>query len=180
MSRFQAISWDGRDQDDQFTIRIFGRADDGRSVSLGTKFNPYMYLKNAKSQKEFIRSTFWRGLVSCQDIQARDVWGFQNGETSHFLKLEFKTQKALRNCVYCVENNKYAELIKCRVYEGNIDPVLRFMHCSGISSTGWIDPGLCEPDAESTCDVNLWAPNWRLIVPLDRADIAPFRVMSLG
>jgi DNA polymerase delta subunit 1 len=175
---FQAIAWNGQDQDDQFTIRIFGRSANGTSVSLGTKFNPFFYVKNARSVREFIKETFWRGLVSCQDVQARDVWGFQNGELSHFLKLEFKSQKALRNCVYSIENNKFIELRACKVYEGNIDPVLRFMHVSGISSTGWIDPGLCEPDAETTCEVNLWAPNWRFIQPITRDDVAPFRVMS--
>jgi DNA polymerase elongation subunit (family B) len=52
------------------------------------------------------------------------------------------------------------------------------MHCSGIRSTGWINPGLCEPDAESTCEINLWSPNWRLIESLDRDDFAPLRIMS--
>ena len=52
------------------------------------------------------------------------------------------------------------------------------MHCSGIKSTGWIDPGICEPDMESTCEVNLWAPNWRFITPLDRDDFSPLKIMS--
>ena len=95
-----------------------------------------------------------------------------------FLRVEFKSHRALRNCVYCIDNKKHEELRGCRVYESNIDPVLRFMHCSGIRSTGWINPGLCEPDAESTCEVNLWSPNWRLIEPLDRDDFAPLRIMS--
>jgi len=175
---FQAVAWDGQDQEDQFTIRIFGRAEDGRSVSLGTKFNPYFFVKTDKDLKGFIKTTFWRGLVSCEVHRAKDLWGFQNGETSRFLRVEFRTHRALRNCVYAIENYKHSELHGCRVYEGNIDPVLRFMHVSGISSTGWIDPGLCEPDVESTCEVNLWAPNWRLISPLKRDDIAPLRIMS--
>ncbi len=178
MVHFQAVAWDGQDQDDQFTIRIFGRADDGRSVSLGTKFNPYFFIKTDADIKGFIKTTFWRGLVSCEVQRAKDLWGFQNGELSRFLKVEFKTQRSLRNCVYSIENNKFSELRGCKVYEGNIDPVLRFMHVSGISSTGWIDPGLCEPDVESTCEVNLWAPNWRFITPLARDDIAPLRIMS--
>ena len=178
MAQFQAIAWDGQDQDDQFTIRIFGRAEDGKSVSLGTKFNPYFYIKTDADVKGFIKTTFWRGLVSCEVHRAKDLWGFQNGDLSRFLKVEFKTHRALRNCVYSIENNKFSELQGCRVYEGNIDPVLRFMHVSGISSTGWIDPGLCEPDTESTCEVNLWAPNWRFITPLNRDDIAPLRIMS--
>ena len=178
MTHFQAVAWDGQDQDDQFTIRIFGRAEDGRSVSLGTKFNPYCFIKTDKDLKSFIKSTFWRGLVSCEVHRGKDLWGFQNGELSRFLKVEFKTHRALRSFAYCVENNKHPELIGCKMYESNIDPVLRFMHVSGCTSTGWIDPGLCEPDAESTCEVNLWAPNWRLITPLARDDFAPLRIMS--
>jgi DNA polymerase delta subunit 1 len=175
---FQAVAWDGQDQDDQFTIRIFGRAEDGKSVSLGTKFNPYCFIKTDKDLKSFIKSTFWRGLVSCEVHRGKDLWGFQNGELSRFLKVEFKTHRALRSFAYCVENNKHPELIGCKMYESNIDPVLRFMHVSGCTSTGWIDPGLCEPDAESTCEVNLWAPNWRFITPLARDDFAPLRIMS--
>ena len=178
MTHFQAVAWDGQDQDDQFTIRIFGRAEDGRSVSLGTKFNPYCFVKTDKDLKSFIKSTFWRNLVSCEAHRGKDLWGFQNGELSRFLKVEFKTHRALRSFAYCVDNNKHSELAGCKMYESNIDPVLRFMHVSGCTSTGWIDPGLCEPDAESTCEVNLWAPNWRFITPLARDDFAPLRIMS--
>jgi DNA polymerase delta subunit 1 len=178
MTHFQAVAWDGQDVDDQFTIRIFGRAEDGKSVSLGTKFNPYCFVKTDKDLKSFIKSTFWRNLVSCEVHRGKDLWGFQNGELSRFLKVEFKTHRALRSFAYCVDNNKHSELAGCRMYESNIDPVLRFMHVSGCTSTGWIDPGLCEPDAESTCQVNLWAPNWRFITPLARDDFAPLRIMS--
>ena len=178
MTQFQAVAWDGQDQDDQFTIRIFGRAEDGRSVSLGTKFNPYCFIKTEKNVKDFIKSTFWRGLVSCEVHRGKDLWGFQNGELSRFYRVEFKTHRALRSFAYCVDNNKHPELMGCRMYESNIDPVLRFMHVSGCTSTGWIDPGLCEPDVESTCEVNLWAPNWRFITPLDRDGLAPLRIMS--
>ena len=183
MNAFQAVAWDGQDQDDQFTIRIFGRAENGKSVSLGTTFNPYFYIKpppgaQIDGLRSFIRTQFWRGLASCERKDGKDLWGFQNGKLSPFLRVEFKSHRALRSCVYCVDNVKYEELRGCRVYEGNIDPVLRFMHCSGIKSTGWIDPGICEPDMESTCEVNLWAPNWRFITPLDRDDFSPLKIMS--
>ena len=183
MNAFQAVAWDGQDQDDQFTIRIFGRAENGKSVSLGTTFNPYFYIKpppgaQIDGLRSFIRTQFWRGLASCDRKDGKDLWGFQNGKLSPFLRVEFKSHRALRSCVYCIDNTKHEELRGCRVYEGNIDPVLRFMHCSGIKSTGWIDPGICEPDMESTCEVNLWAPNWRFINPLDRDDFAPLKIMS--
>ena len=175
--QFQAVAWNGQDQDDQFTIRIFGRAENGKSVSLGTKFNPYFYIKTSVS-KETVKGLFWRGLSSCTVHHGRDLWGFQNGELSRFIRVEFKTHRALRNCAYSIENGKHDELTGARVYESNIDPVLRFMHCSGISSTGWIDPGICEPDGESTCEINLWAPDWNNVKPVARDDIAPLRIMS--
>jgi DNA polymerase delta subunit 1 len=179
---FQAVAWDGQDNDDQFTIRIFGRSEDGKSVSLGTKFNPYFYVKpptaDARSIRLFIKSTFWRGLVTCETIHGKDLWGFQNGELSPFVRVTFKSHKAMRSCAWAIDNAKHSELMGCKVYESNIDPVLRFMHVSGISSTGWIDPQICEPDMESTCEVNLWAPDWHHIKPLARDDIAPLRIMS--
>jgi DNA polymerase delta subunit 1 len=92
--------------------------------------------------------------------------------------MEFKTHKAIRNCAWCIENNKFPELAGARVYESNIDPVLRFMHVSGITSTGWVDPGICEPDSETLCEINLWAPDWRHIKPIQRDDLAPLRIMS--
>ena len=183
MKAFQAVAWDGQDQDDQFTIRIFGRSADGESVSLGTPFCPYFYVKpgprtTAQTVRAFIKENAWRGLVSCEVKDGQDLWGFQNGALTKFVRCEFKTHRALRSLAYGIDNAKWSELAGCRVYEANIDPVLRFMHCSGCSSTGWIDPGICEPDAATACDVNLWAPNWRFVTPLDRSDIAPLRIMS--
>jgi DNA polymerase delta subunit 1 len=183
MTHFQAVAWDGQDQDDQFTIRIFGRSADGKSVSLGTPFCPYFYVKpgprtTAQTVRAFIKENAWRGLVSCEVKDGKDLWGFQNGTLTKFVRCEFKTHRALRSLAYGIDNAKWSELSGCRVYEANIDPVLRFMHCSGVSSTGWVDPGICEPDAATACDVNLWAPNWRFVTPLDRSDIAPLRIMS--
>jgi DNA polymerase delta subunit 1 len=177
MVSFQAVAWEGQDQDDQFVIRIFGRAEDGRSVCLGTPFNPFFYVKPKKLTKElldFVRTKCWKAEVK----RAKDLWGFQNGELSDFIQVTFKSHRSLRGLAWSIDNAKWPELAGCRVYESNIDPVLRFMHVSGCSSTGWIDPGVCEPDTETTCDVNLWAPNWRFITRLDRDDIAPLRVMS--
>ena len=174
---FQAIAWEGQDIDDQFTIRIFGRAVDGKSVSLGTPFQPYFFIKPKKLTKdllEFVKTKCWKA----EPKRAKDLWGFQNGDLSDFIQVTFKSHRSLRGLAWSIENAKWPELSGCRVYESNIDPVLRFMHVSGCSSTGWIDPGLCEPDIKTTCDINLWAPNWRFIQPVTRDDIAPLRIMS--
>ena len=177
MEPFQAIAWEGQDADDQFTIRIFGRNANGQSVSLGTPFQPYFFIKPKKMGKDvldFVKSKCFKA----EHKRAKDLWGFQNGELSDFIQVTFKSHRHLRGVAWSVENNKWPELSGAKVYESNIDPVLRFMHVSGCSSTGWIDPGLCEPDLETTCDVNLWAPNWRFIQPVARDDVAPLKIMS--
>jgi len=177
MEPFQAVAWEGQDIDDQFTIRIFGRAANGQSVSLGTPFQPYCFVKPQRYTSDvlsFVKTKVWKA----EHKRAKDLWGFQNGDLSNFIQVTFKTHKALRGFAYSVENAKWPELSGARIYEANIDPVLRFMHCSGCSSTGWIDPGLCEPDIKTTCDINLWAPNWHFVTPVQRDDVAPLRIMS--
>jgi DNA polymerase delta subunit 1 len=177
MVHFQAIAWEGQDQDDQFAIRIFGRAEDGRSVCLGTPFQPFFYIKPRKLTKEIL--DFVKTKCSKAEVKrAKDLWGFQNEALSDFIQVTFKSHRSLRGLAWAIDNAKWPELAGCRVYESNIDPVLRFMHVSGCTSTGWINPGLCESDMETTCDVNLWAPNWRFITPLERDDIAPLKIMS--
>ena len=174
---FQAVAWEGQDIDDQFTIRIFGRSADGKSVSLGTPFQPYFFVKPKKYTSEllsFLKTKCWKA----EHKRAKDLWGFQNGALSDFVQLTFKSHKALRGLAYGIEHGKWPELSGLGVYEANIDPVLRFMHVTGCSSTGWIDPGLCEPDIKTSCDVNLWAPNWHFVAPVQRDDIAPLRIMS--
>ena len=100
---FQAVAWEGGDSaEGLYVVRIFGRAEDGRSVSLGTRFNPYFYLKTDRDLKNAVKAAFYKDLVSCEVNHGRDLWGFQNGALSRFLRIEFKSHKGLRNCAWCI------------------------------------------------------------------------------
>jgi len=178
MVTFQAVAWDGGDIDEKYTVRVFGRTEDGRSVSLGTTFEPFCYVKppvgKVSGALSFVRT-------KCASVEARksiDLWGFRNGTLEDFLLVRFKSHKGLRNFAWCIENRKWPELSGCTVHETNIDPVLRFMHVTGIASTGWLESGTCEMDPETTCDLNLWQAKWQNFRPVARDDIAPLKVMS--
>ncbi len=176
---FQAVAWEGSDSaEGLYVLRIFGRAADGRSVALGTRFNPYFYIKTDKDIVNHVKRIFFKDLVSCRVHMGRDLWGFQNGNLSRFVRVEMKSHKALRSCAWTIDSGRYTEFSGAKIYESNIDPVLRFMHESGCTSTGWVDPGPTEPDTDTSCDVNLWSPNWKCVRPIARDDIAPLRVMS--
>jgi DNA polymerase delta subunit 1 len=74
-----------------------------------------------------------------------------------------------------------------RLYEANLDPVLRFMHRTGIQSTGWVNTGLLNADGTPTCiqnshalvDIDLYCAHWKCLKPYGTTDAAPFVMASL-
>ena len=166
---FQAVAWEGKDSDGgDYIIKIFGRAEDGKSVCLSTKFRPYFFIKTRESAHKFMKEP----VVHAASVKGKDLWGFTNNQECVFVKLDFHGFKAMKN---------YENKIKrtYSVYESNIDPVLRFMHRTNISSTGWLDSGPdCERAYVSTCDIDIWCNNWKTLTPVARDDIAPLRIMS--
>lgn len=173
MTIFQALTWDTCDED-HHCIRIFGRTESGKSVCVSTNFSPYFFIKLPKGTNE--RALFERfadsGALGYEITQAKDVWGFQNNEKRTFMKLNFSTLKEMKAC----------ERERCRdqkVYESNIEPLLRFMHRTGIQSTGWVDTGdQCVPDTVSRCQIDLFCNDWKSLKPVARDDMAPFIVAS--
>jgi DNA polymerase delta subunit 1 len=89
-----------------------------------------------------------------------------------FSMLEFDTHEEFRD-----EQRKYRN----NLYEANIDPLLRFMHRSGIKSTGWATfPNGLESSLMTNCDIDVFVSDWKLVKPVvDRDDFAPFRIASL-
>ena len=181
MTTFQAVAWEGSDHEDgKFVIRIYGRQADGKSVALGTTFRPYFYVK-LRVQHSFadfaalIRKRFQS--TEIREVRAKDLWGFQNNLLSRFARIEFDTMRQMRFCAYGLRKSD-TEFGKLKLYETNIDPVLRFMHVTKIRSTGWLTCDATEPDYDTTCDINLWAPEHTNIKPVDRDDVAPLKIMS--
>lgn len=67
-----------------------------------------------------------------------------------------------------------------RLYEANLDPVLRFMHRSNIQSTGWVDTGDgCERADFANVDIDLYCKSWKDLKPVDKPESAPFVIASV-
>ena len=160
---FQAIAWEGYDDEEgQYIVRAYGRTEDGRSVAASTVFEPYFFVKMGARIPEA------RG-AKIEYVSAKDLWGFQNGAKSRFAKLTFQTHKAFRSAMYGFEREKW------KIYEANLDPVLRFMHVSGCTSTGWVQVSDFVDDPDTRCDLNL---RGSLTPVKDKDSIAPLKVMS--
>jgi len=169
MVSFQVVAWYGEDTDSEYVIHIFGRTEDGKSVHVETPFEPYFFVKVPpdRSPKALIEEI---QPYSSAVIRRKDLWGFRNQEEYTFLKLGFRTLAEMKEC----------RPRGLKVYEKNLDPVLRFMHRSEIKSTGWVQvPENASPGHDSSCDIDMCVSDWRTLKPVDRHDIAPLRIASL-
>ena len=169
MVSFQAVAWHGEDTDDKYIVHIFGRTEDGKSVHVETPFEPYFFVRvppdrTPKALLQEIQPS------SSAVIRRKDLWGFRNNEESTFLKLGFRTLAEMKEC----------RPRGLKIYEKNLDPVLRFMHRTEIKSTGWVKvPENASPGHDSSCDIDVCVSDWRTLKPVDRDDIAPLRIASL-
>lgn len=185
---FQALTWESRDTENEHLISIFGKTKEGKSVCVTTSFSPYLFLKlprNATPQRvkiiyDKIDKACPECLTSLNTIHRKDVWGFQNNEKFPYLQLFFKNLAARRMVSGRLRRPLPDETLKMKIYESNLDPVLRLMHRTGIQSTGWLDTGDdCEPDCVAKTDIDLKCRNWRNLKPVDDPETAPFVVASV-
>ena len=167
MTEFQVVAWYGQDTDTEYVIHIFGRTADGQSVHVETPFEPYFFVK-VPPGRTAAAIIVELDPVSSAVIRRKDVWGFQNQELHTFIKLGFKTLASMKEC----------RPRGLKVYEKNLDPILRFMHRSNIKSTGWMRAD-GSPNHNSTCQIDMYVPDWRRLTPVERDDIAPLRITSL-
>ena len=193
---FQALTWEARDGEDEHLISIFGKTEDGKSVCLTTAFTPYFFVKlpsGIDSQKvqriyNILSDKCKDSLVAYSLMKSKDVWGFQNNEEFAFMKINFKDLQARRLVDSFLRRplDRTPELFELfgvrnvKVYESNLDPVLRLMHRTGIQSTGWLDSGeKCVRSHLANVDIDLFCNDWTTLKPVARDDIAPFVVASV-
>lgn len=179
----------------EFTIRAFGVTAEGRSVCLHVHgFTPYFFIKiteswtpaQTRSLKEFITSYGRKlDLLQIRSTKKKDFYGFRNGIQDSFLRLDFRTLRGMRIVADRLKKpvqtgclNLAAGAIK--LYESNIDPLIRFIHIRDLAPAGWISVASTDlrPLTESTCDTTL-GTHWTKISRVEnRHDIAPFLMAS--
>ena len=181
---FEALTWDARDNEDctEYNISIFGRTKDGSSVCVTTAFKPYFFVKVPKNSNiQFLYDKIKKvsGVISYELARAKDLWGFQNNEESIFMKLNFNTHKEMRYCDSKLRRPLSPEDRILKVYESNLEPLLRFMHRTGIQSTGWLESGeSCVRSHLTLCKIDLFCNDWKTLKPVVCDEIAPFIIAS--
>tara|TARA_B100000614_G_scaffold111539_1_gene100054 strand:+ start:2842 stop:7548 length:4707 start_codon:yes stop_codon:yes gene_type:complete len=109
-----------------------------------------------------------------------------------FMKLEFKSEAALRSVYYRIKEGKtnprkritINTKIKNHVfpiYEKNITPVLRMIHMRNIKPTGWVSIKNAKYTKTSFSESNFrrnWTVDWKDVYPADNNSIGPIKVAS--
>lgn len=97
-----------------------------------------------KNQQESVR---FSGLHSIEQIEGYKMHGFQWNKTTNFIKLSFNTYEAMKkmsNCLLNHQKNPYCcefygrTFTQFKVYESNIEPLLRFLHIKEIRPSSWV------------------------------------------
>jgi|TARA_B100000401_G_scaffold157895_1_gene105522 DNA polymerase delta subunit 1 len=180
---FQALTWEARDEDEDHLISIFGKTEDGKSVCVTTTFEPYLYIK--LPEVKYAKEIYARIKDSCTGysvVESKDIWGFQNNQKFLFMRVTFSNLERRRKTDYMLKKpmNLSSGPFPLKVYESNLDPILRMMHRTGIQSTGWLDTGSdCVYSNLAHVDIDLFCNDWETLKPVKRDDVAPFVVASI-
>lgn len=144
---------------------------------------------------------FAKDIKSVKLMHKKDMWGFNNDAKFQFVRIVCTNLMAMKICAnkfvrtirtdqddgstkitYRVNSvNVGGKLMKFKLYESNIEPFIRFLHCKTIKPSGWIrvtnqsKPGYSE---RTTCKHNV-ITRWNDVVSLENKEtIAPLLVAS--
>jgi DNA polymerase delta subunit 1 len=164
---FFAVSWKGdditddtneEDDDDdvgvsekQYKISIFGKTIEGNSVCCTVPFNPFFFVSlpdafktstDAMHIRDRIVSKMGRRFRSsvvvddCVMVRRKPFYGFSNGVSRPFLRMVFTTRHAYAVAAKIITSDMTSDSLK--LYESNVDPVLKLIHCRDLDSAGWV------------------------------------------
>lgn len=196
----------------EYTMYVFGLTSNGTSVCAKLQgFKPFFYvkiperwsmlevdkfIKYIKGKRYYVTDAsgvkvpykYESSIVQIKTVKKLDLdAGFTNDELFPFLGIQFTNYDAMHRCsnmLWKDTNDKRTPAFGVKMYESNIQPILRFMHVQNILSIGWIsfDAGnykVHEGSAKETfCQIEVEA-EWNDVTPdNDNNTISPIRQAS--
>ena len=182
-----------------YQITLFGATADGTSVSLSiTGYQPFFFVEipdmwstqdRAAYQTFLLTHVKYRAGVTMTFERHKSYWDFSNNRLFTFLKIKTNTKKTwttLRNV--CLNEDTSLPIPykdqHLRVFEANIDPILRFFHIREIKPAGWIH---IDEDAWSDSENSSTTTSIQCIADMDdvhpappivQLSVAPLRILS--
>ena len=166
----------------EMIIHLFGKTDDGKQIHIEIEnFTPYLYVElpdNLKQTyasfldkfKKYSRETLFNSIEKTY-IKKEKLFGYTNKTMFPFVKFAVKSLRDFKKVksIFLDEKNNPKFRFgneNLKVYEANLDPMLRFFHLRNINPCGFASIE-CDYDEHITID-------WEDIHPVDTKTIAPF------
>ena len=198
-----------KSEDDEkkgFQILLFGSNHDGKSICVEiTGYKPYFYVqipedwtvKQKSAYDKYIREFVWSSVDAQQHISIKEerhkkLFDFDNGFKHRFLRIEVPSIAIWRRMrdgllTETLESRPVPSYVsqaqeKLKIYEANIDPVLRFFHERNLEPAGWmrIPPFKFEEvESDDTTTALRMSCEWKHIEPdTTRIALAPLLLAS--
>jgi len=167
----------------EYIIHLFGTTADGQSLRVSVNnFQPYFFVElpdikkstyNAllEQLKITIRNDAFFNAIQTEYIKKEKLYGYTNKTAFPFVKLSVNSIaefSKLKNLFLDDKNNSKFKLDGdiIKVYEANLDPMLRFFHLRNIKPCGWVTID-CDYDENIDAD-------WNDVNPYNNMVVAPF------
>jgi len=136
----------------EMVIHLFGTTEEGKYLRVTlTGFEPYFYVimpdNNRKSYDYFIRRLEYYSksifpFIKREYVTAEKLYGYTNHAQFSFAKLSVPSKRFFYSLKKVFLNEKNHPIFKLdghtyKVYEANLDPMLRFFHLRNINPCGW-------------------------------------------
>lgn len=206
---FQPVHWqafdvlyesESGDSNAKYVIKVYGRTLDGQSVSVNVlDFTPFFMIKVPHKVtsifleriSEYVILKLPNALkddfVAVKLKKKKDFWGFHNNTLFSFVQFTFKSLGAFRAAMRIFQKDVritgyHKAPMRYKMYESNIEPMLRFMHIQNITPSGFLEiPAkqytVNESILPTTCSIDITC-FWKVVQPIHLERIAPIIVAS--
>jgi DNA polymerase elongation subunit (family B) len=140
----------------------------------------------------FSKKTYISNLLKFDIVTKKKLYWFDNNTKYQFLHIKFKNMEGYHTCKrFFLDQNGKPKLFQVtpeskfefQVYDGNIEPMLKFLHEQKISPAGWcnIKAGTfinrSSRERETTCNYEIVC-NYKSVLPSDCKEVAPYVTAS--
>ena len=183
-------------------IKLFGITSDGKSCTINlTGFEPFFYVKIPEywTTKEcalffkFLKTKVWKkfsdNLLKIKLIKRKPFTEFTADDLFKFVQLSFLNKESYDAYARAlikpllIPNTGMNEAYQFKLFESNIDPIIKFIHMKELNSTGWINiPAgkykIVSKWNKSCSTFYEFDMKWEDIEPIEKLETSPIKLVS--
>ena len=140
---------------DSYTIHLFGSTPEGVPVQCTVQgFEPFFYVEIPSTRDAFSdfldriqgeMASIPQDSVRFDECSKAPMYGYSGGKKLSLLKISTKTRRVFYSMkkIFLDERSKpifklYHDLEPLRIFDANLDPMLRFFHLRNLQPCGWV------------------------------------------